>query len=155
MPSGPLATVASVRRAAETLWFGLLCVTWALFSVAAVFGVIDLVRVGPPHFNAAEIVLGAAASIALCVVGMKLVGELWDRGRRISELQEHQADAIARARDFEALESVYAQQAESQEQTVEELRQALAEREAVVDELQIQITDLRRPAERRTTERIH
>ena len=86
---------------------------------------------------------------------MKLVGELWDRRRRISELQEHQADAIARARDFEALEAVYAQQAESQERRSKELRQALAEREAVVDELQIQITDLRSPAERRTTERIH
>ena len=81
---------------------------------------------------------------------MKLVGELWDRRRRISELQEHQADAVARARDFEALEAVYAQQAESQEETVEELRKALAAREAVVDELQIQITDLRSPAERRT-----
>jgi hypothetical protein len=155
MPSGPLGTVAGVRRAAETLWFGLLCVTWALFSVAAVFGVIDIVRVGSPRFGALEIVVGAAASIALCVAGMKLVGELWDRGRRIGDLQEHQADAVARARDFEALEAVYAQQAESQEEAVERLRKALAERKAVVDELQIQITDLRGPAQRRTAERTH
>jgi hypothetical protein len=155
MPSGLLARVASVRRAAETFWFGLLCVVWALFSVAAVFGVVDIVRAGALHFGAAEIAVGAVASLAFCVVGMKLVGELWDRGHRIGELQEHQAAAAARAREFEALEAVYAQQAESQEEAVEELRDALAAREAMVDELQIQITDLRGPAGRRPTERAH
>jgi DNA-directed RNA polymerase subunit F len=139
-----------VRRAAETLWVGLLCVAWALFGVAAVFGVIEIARAGAPHFSAVEIVLGAAASIALCVAGMKLVGELWDRGRRIGELHQHQADAIARAREFEALEAVYAQQAESQEEAVEELRKALAERDAVVDRLRGRIAELRPQELRRT-----
>ncbi|HEY7152243.1 MAG TPA: hypothetical protein VH391_11230 [Solirubrobacterales bacterium] len=121
-----------MRRAAETLWVGLLCVAWGLFCVAAVFGVIEIVRAGAPHFNAVEIVLGAAASIALCVAGMKLVGELWDRGGRIKDLQEHQANAVDRAREFEALEAVYAQQALAQEEVVQQLRGALAERDGAV-----------------------
>jgi hypothetical protein len=143
LPSERLVTVASVRRAAETLGFGLLCVSWALFSVAAVFGVIDIVRAGAPHFSVLEMLVGAAASLALCVAGMKLVGELWDRARRIKDLQEHQADAIARAREFEALEAVYAHQAQSQEEAVKQLRAALAEREDVGDQLRSRIAERR------------
>jgi hypothetical protein len=150
VPSGQLGTVAPMRRAAETLWFGFLCVVWALFSVACVFGAIEIIRARTPHFSALEILIGAAGSLALWFLGTRLVGELWNRGEQISDLRGHQADAIARAEEFESLEAFYARQTEDQEERVHRLRSAVAEREELIDELRGQVAELQRHGLRRT-----
>jgi uncharacterized coiled-coil protein SlyX len=139
-----------VRRTntrAEMFWFGVVSVIWGLLSVAFAFGGVVMGR-STPHFDALEILIGAAAALGLWIGGMKLVEVLGDRGRRIRILEGHQADAIAQAREFEAREAIHAKQVEAQEQTIEELREALRdaqhEGDFVAEELRAQLGELRR-----------